>query len=478
MKKLKQVLCVWLTITVFVVVCIPPVFASATNSVNLANCCFTISSALSNSKCLDVSNAGIDNGTNIQIWSTNATFAQIFYISKFDSEWYSIKNIGSNKVLDVAGGKTGSGVNVQLYSWNQTAAQLWKFYDAGNGYYYIKNKLGYYLDVSGGRSDNGTNVQVYQFNGTNSQKWKLTPSDGIYSFTSALNNSKCLDVSNAGTENHTNIQLWTSNNTLAQKFYITKVDSEWFSIRNVSSQKALDVTGGVRKSGVNVQLYDWNKSDAQLWKFYSAGNGYYYIQNKLGYYLDVTGGNTADGTNVQVYQCNRTKSQMWKIELVDLTQELFSNILVNFQLDLFFSDIHPLEKLASYYQKFNHGAKYDIKVKDCWNNLFSNVAYPGFSGVILFNGIAITPEQFGNIIYGLAGNILGFSDMTIYQGGGYAASGSKYLNDASKYYGDSAMDHEFISMGIKISNKPTDAAGYIDLSDVPDWILDLARYML
>lgn len=474
MKKFKKILSLGLA-TILCVLLVPTAFAE-TRPINIADGCYILTSGLDSSKCLDVSGAGISNGTNIQIWSDNDSFAQMFYITKVNSNWYSIRNIESRKAIDVAGGKQGSGVNVQLYDWNGTDAQLWQFYDAGDGYYHIKNKLGYYLDVSGGRTSNGTNVQVYQSNGTEAQKWKFNLAQGIYKFTTKLNSAKCLDVSGAGTANGTNIQIWSANETSAQFFYITKLSSGWYSIRNIASQKAIDVTGGKPGSGVNVQLYDWNGTDAQLWQFYDVGDGYYYIKNKLGYYLDVSGGQTSDGTNVQVYQSNGTKAQMWKIELADLTKTFFATLLVNLQLDGVFFYENPLDKLALYFKQFNHGAKYDIKRESSWNNLFADVAYPGFNGVFLFDKRILTPEQLGNIIYGLTGRLLGFSDKTIYQGGGYAASGTKYLHDASRYYGDSAVDHEFISIGIGMSSKiPTID---LDLSEIPSWILKLAKYIL
>lgn len=481
MKTLKQVICVVLTLATVFALSSPTVFAADLSSTSFPEGCYVLTSKLSNSKCLDVSGAGIDNGTNIQLWTANNTFAQMFYITKESNGWYSIRNIESRKAVDVAGGNSGSGVNVQIYDWNGTDAQLWRFYSARDGYYYIKNKIGYYLDVSGGAIDDGTNVQVYEGNATDAQRWKLTPAQGIYTFTSGLNSTKRLDVSGAGTENETNIQIWSVNDTLAQMFYITKVGSDWYSIRNVNSQKAIDVAGGISESGINVQLYDWNGTDAQLWQFSDAGNGYYYVKNKLGYYLDVSGGQTTDGTNVQVYQSNGTKSQMWKLELADLTQSLFTTILVNLQLDNALYYEHPINKLAFYYDNFNHNKKYDIKRENCWNNLFTDVAFPGFYAVIRFDKSVITPEvvtpeQLGNILYGFTGRILGFTDKTIYQGGGFAASGTKYLNDASKYYGDSAMDHEFISIGIAMSSK--DPTIDIDFSEIPPWVLDIAKSML
>ena len=74
----------------------------------------------------------------------------------------------------------------------------------------------------------------------------------------------------------------------------------------------LDVQGGTMKSGTNVQQYTSNNTSAQKWKFYNAGNGYYYI-GCGNFALDVSGGNSSNGTNIQIYSPNSTKSQAWKL---------------------------------------------------------------------------------------------------------------------------------------------------------------------
>ena len=137
--------------------------------------------------------------------------------------------------------------------------------------------------------------------------------NGTYLIRTRLNN-KCLDVHGLGTANGTNIEICSYNGGNNQKFNVTHVSNGWHKIIDVNSGKAIDVTGGVKGSNVNVQLYGWNGTDAQLWKFISAGSGYYYIQNKLGYYLDVYNNQTADGTNVIVYSLNGGKNQQWKLE--------------------------------------------------------------------------------------------------------------------------------------------------------------------
>lgn len=137
--------------------------------------------------------------------------------------------------------------------------------------------------------------------------------NGVYNILSALNRGKAVDVSGANKQNGANIQLWDYVDELQQQFYFIRVSGYYYKIQDVNSGKVLDVESGTRRSGVNVQLYQYNGTDAQLWKIESAGDGYYYLKNKLGYYLDVSGGSANNGSNIQVYSFNRTKAQKFKL---------------------------------------------------------------------------------------------------------------------------------------------------------------------
>lgn len=145
----------------------------------------------------------------------------------------------------------------------------------------------------------------------------VSVTNGVYNIVTALDNNKVLDVWGAGHNNGTNIQIYQNNDSLNQQFAFTRVTGKsgiWYKIIDQNSQKALDVAGGVSRSGVNVQLYDYNGSDAQLWQLESAGyGGYYYIKNKLGFYLNVEGAKTRNETNVQVYYKNWTTAQRFKL---------------------------------------------------------------------------------------------------------------------------------------------------------------------
>ena len=143
------------------------------DSIEVPEGLYTIQTALSSSKTLDIANGSKANFGNIWIYNINNTEAQEFEIEKVSDGYYKIESKLSGKVLDVANGSRTAGANVWQYSWNGSDAQLWRFVDAGDGKYYIQSKLGTVLDVTSASAAAGTNVQTYTFNQSTAQKWTL-----------------------------------------------------------------------------------------------------------------------------------------------------------------------------------------------------------------------------------------------------------------------------------------------------------------
>ena len=137
----------------------------------------TICSALDSNKVVDISDNSNANGTKVQLWSSNGTSAQRFYILHTgEGNWCNIFKAGTFKCLDVASGKAEKGTKVQLWNYNGTAAQDWELVNAGGDFFYLKSRVGdgcYRLDVSGGSIADGTQIQIWASNTTKAQKWKL-----------------------------------------------------------------------------------------------------------------------------------------------------------------------------------------------------------------------------------------------------------------------------------------------------------------
>ncbi len=198
-----------------------------------SNGTYRIASALNTSYVLDIAGGKTANGTNVQLYQTNGTAAQKFTINKcavyaqtIVPGTYTISSaLSQNKMLDVSGASKNNKGNIQLYDNNNTGAQRFTLsYDKSTGYYTIVNENSKkVLDVNSGKTDNGTNIQQYASNNTLAQRWIITSAgNGTYRIASALNPSMVVDVAGAKTKNGTNIQLYATNNTNAQKFVFNK----------------------------------------------------------------------------------------------------------------------------------------------------------------------------------------------------------------------------------------------------------------
>ena len=285
---------------------------------------YSIATALNNREVLTIDAGKTSNYANLHLWSNENVNQQKFEITKVSGDYYKIIAIHSGKSLDIAERSKAAGANVQQWDYIEGSSnQLWKFKSAGNGYYYIQSKLGTYLDVAEGNGSNGANVWMYTGNKTNAQKWKLTKTtaytstavkNGTYTISTALNSREVLTIDAGKEENGTNLQIWSNENVNHQKYEIINTYGEYYRIVAGHSGKVLDVAEKSKAAGANVQQWDYVAGSInQLWRFIPAGNGYYYIQSKLGTYLDIAGGNGSNGTNVWMYTGNKSAAQKWKL---------------------------------------------------------------------------------------------------------------------------------------------------------------------
>ncbi|MCR4647268.1 MAG: RICIN domain-containing protein [Oscillospiraceae bacterium] len=91
-----------------------------------------------------------------------------------------------------------------------------------------------------------------------------------------------------------------------------------FRIKNVNSGLYLQIADGKAENGANVQQWGTDGTSVHdVWRFYSAGDGYYYIVSCAGYgaffVLDVAGKKTDNGTNIDVYQYNGGQNQQFML---------------------------------------------------------------------------------------------------------------------------------------------------------------------
>ncbi len=117
--------------------------------------------------------------------------------------------VGTDLCVDVAQSGTADGTAVQLWGCDSTYAQDWTI--AGDQ---TVRSLGKCLDVSNSGTADGTVVQLYGCNGSGAQKWTAGSNGSLVNPESG----KCLDDPNSGTTNGTRLQIYTCNTSAAQSW--------------------------------------------------------------------------------------------------------------------------------------------------------------------------------------------------------------------------------------------------------------------
>lgn len=273
---------------------------------------YTIGSSLNVSSLLDVASASVNDGANVQIWSSNGTFSQRWRITLVEGRenTYTIESLASSKRLAV--NTSGNVVQSKAVS---DATQWWIPSVDANGIEFENVKTGRVLDVAAAGTANGTNVQTYAANGTAAQRFRLVQSDasvpnGTYMVRVASSPFQALDVAGGSVGNGANVQAWATNSSAAQAWKFTREADGTYSIVNAGSGKMLDVKDAVAASGANVQQWEGNGSAAQRWRITYAEGGFR-IASALddNLVLDIWGGNAFNGANVQIYKDNGTAAQ-------------------------------------------------------------------------------------------------------------------------------------------------------------------------
>ena len=64
--------------------------SNAVNAATISEGIYTIKSALGNNKVLDVNGGNVANGTNVQLYSSNKTDSQRWYVKPVEGDYYEI----------------------------------------------------------------------------------------------------------------------------------------------------------------------------------------------------------------------------------------------------------------------------------------------------------------------------------------------------------------------------------------------------
>ncbi|MFE2822952.1 lectin [Streptomyces sp. NPDC059271] len=123
-----------------------------------------ITSAVAANLCVDDASSSTTDGTHVQIWGCNSTYAQDWIVAGDGS----IRTLG--KCLDADHSGTTNGTLIQLWTCNGSGAQHWT---AGTNGSLVNPQSKLCLDDPNSSTTNGTQLQLYTCNGSGAQNWKL-----------------------------------------------------------------------------------------------------------------------------------------------------------------------------------------------------------------------------------------------------------------------------------------------------------------
>ncbi len=134
--------------------------------------------------------------------------------------WHTVINRASNKCVDARASGTANGTAIQQYTCNSSFAQHYQFQPTSDGYVRINNRnnAAQVLDVSGVSAADNAPVHLWGYGGGNNQQWlPVSEGGGYYHFVSR-HSGKCLDVPGASTADSVQLVQYTCNGTGAQSF--------------------------------------------------------------------------------------------------------------------------------------------------------------------------------------------------------------------------------------------------------------------
>ncbi len=304
---------------------------------------------------VDVIGGSVEDGTNLQLFSSNGTCAQKWLVRN-NGNGYSLRSECSYKAINIAGSNSSNdGAKIQINNPTGANTERWTFIDLSapaisNGTYVLTDSATKAADIQFGMTRNGTRIHTYDITYGSNQQYVLTRgADGFYQIKN-VTSGKVLDVSNAGTDNGSAVQLWDYNSTTCAQKWTIKKDGDRYVLLSSCSGKALDVpNGNVRQNDQKLQIWDKNNTAAQYWYFRTfnvVADGNYKITTALdnNEALDLSGGaNTAkDGTNLQIWPDNNTSAQKFAI-IYDSAKKayLIKNVAANRVFDVSNSGTKP-----------------------------------------------------------------------------------------------------------------------------------------
>jgi hypothetical protein len=148
---------------------------------------YTIKTAGSSGRLLDVSGNSTKDGAKIILWDatggSNQQF-ELFFIP--ETGYYVFIGVASDKLLDVFGNSTAAGAQIIQYELTGGLNQQFSIVATDAGYKIIGARNGLALDVSGGSGAAGANIIAWPWHGGLNQQWIFDSTDIAFTLYSQI----------------------------------------------------------------------------------------------------------------------------------------------------------------------------------------------------------------------------------------------------------------------------------------------------
>ena len=248
---------------------------------------------------IDIPNGTLDDGTNIQQWERNGSWAQQWRLISVDKDYFRIVSAGDESMcIAVSEISANDGVNVELQKFNGKDNQLFRLKKCGSDYGIVSkcsNDTGG-LDMYEWSKEKGGNINQWNYWEGECQLWSLIPvhpavTDGNYtvrSLTSELFMSDIYDKIVQSDINKYSVKLnpagspspFTIND---QIWHFTMLDDGSYSIRKQDG-KSLTLSSG------KLSVTEFTGADTQKFSL---------ICNRDGSYSILQNGNCVDAGNTK-----------------------------------------------------------------------------------------------------------------------------------------------------------------------------------
>lgn len=269
-------------------------------------------------KVLDINSRGDYDGANAQIYDYNGSVAQKFGVTEsaaapvLTNGTYAIHAWSSTDLsLDIPGGSRSNGASTQLYTFNASRAQLFTFTHIGNGYYKILSAQSGLALTAG-----GSTITQQVWNGATTQQWRVVPSPGGgYALINRSNGGALVPVGYSVSSTN-QLSTATTSDTKAIVWWLdagsAPAAKTWFMLQSVATNGYLVPTGSTNNDAVKTSSQV--SGNTALWTSYTASGYANFYTWQAAKMLDVTNASTRAGAVIMTYQKDGSESQKWQVK--------------------------------------------------------------------------------------------------------------------------------------------------------------------